>query len=83
MAAGLPIIASDIPDNRHFLNEGQAGRLAPEQDPSALAKAILEMLDSRDLAARLGQAARERARERFSLEAMVQRHVELFRNLTG
>lgn len=53
MAAGCPLIVSDIPEHREFLNETSA-LLVPPEDPPALAQAINCVL-------RDGQAARRRA----------------------
>jgi glycosyltransferase involved in cell wall biosynthesis len=83
MASGLPIVASDIPDNREMLGGGAAGMLVLPEDPTALASAIGQVLDSPDLAADLGLAAQSRVSEAFSPEAMVQWHAELFRELAA
>ena len=48
-----------------------------------LAAAILEVLDAPQLAAEIGQQAQARAHQQYSLDAMVARHVELFRMLAG
>jgi glycosyltransferase involved in cell wall biosynthesis len=53
IAAGCPLIVSDIPEHREFLNEASA-LLVPPEDPAALAQAIDNVL-------RDGQAARRRA----------------------
>ncbi len=81
MAAGLPVVASDIPDNRQMLAHGAAGLLVPPEEPTALASAIAQVLDSPALAGDLGQVARERAAESFSLDTMLRWHAELFRRL--
>jgi glycosyltransferase involved in cell wall biosynthesis len=83
MAAGLPVVASDIPDNRHLLADGAAGMLVPPEDPSALASAIGQVLDSAELAEDLGRPARQRATEAYSLDALVDWHAELFRDLAA
>ncbi len=62
MAAGLPVVASDIPGYREVVRDGVEGRLVPPSDPVALAAALREVLDDPALAARLGAAGRERAR---------------------
>ena len=67
MAAGLPIAACDIPPNRDVACDGQQALLTPPGQPDALAGAIRRLLDEPELAARLGEAARERAAAEFSL----------------
>jgi glycosyltransferase involved in cell wall biosynthesis len=81
MAAGVPVVASDIPDNRHMLAEGAAGLLAPPEDATALAEGIALVLDSPALAQELGQAAQRHATQSYSLEAAVRWHADLFRKL--
>ena len=81
MAAGLPIVASDIPGNRALLEHERQGLLVPAENSDALEAAIERLLDDAPLAARLGLAARQRAEEEFPWSAMVERHVELFESL--
>lgn len=81
MAAGLPIVASDIPANRHLISPGKHGLLAPAKKNAPLAEAILSLLADRDRASTLGQAARRRASDHFSLAAMADAHLELFERL--
>ncbi len=83
MATGLPIVATDISGNRGLITDGEHGLLVPPQDIGALSAAIEQLLDNRQLAARLGGAARERAQESFSVAETVDRHLELFDNLIG
>jgi glycosyltransferase involved in cell wall biosynthesis len=82
MAAGLPVVSTDAAGHRACLTDGQEGLLVPVQDPSALAAAIVRLLDEPALAARLGAAARERAIREFSLSKMAEEHLALFGELT-
>jgi phosphatidyl-myo-inositol alpha-mannosyltransferase len=58
MAAGTPIVASDIDAFRRVLAGGKAGRLFRTGDPDALAAALGEVLDDADLRRRLVAAGR-------------------------
>ncbi len=62
MAAGLPVVATDIPGYREVVTEGVEGLLVPPRDPEALAAALVRVLREPDLASRLGEAGRRRAR---------------------
>ncbi len=64
LAAGLPVVASDIPGYREVVRAGIDGILVPPGDPEALAAAVVEVLLSPDLAKRLAEAGRGRA-ERY------------------
>jgi glycosyltransferase involved in cell wall biosynthesis len=60
MAAGRPIIASDLPAIREVIEPEVHGLLVPPGDPEALASAISRMLDDSQLRDRLARAARTR-----------------------
>ena len=69
MAAGLPVVASDIAGYREVLRDGVEGILVPPGDPAALAGAVGGLLDDRAAARRFGRAGRERAR-RYSWDSV-------------
>lgn len=53
MAAGTPVVASDLPGYRSVVRHGVAGRLAPPGDPVALSHALEDVLDDQALRQRL------------------------------
>jgi glycosyltransferase involved in cell wall biosynthesis len=57
MAAGRPIVASDLPSLREVLTDGVDARLVPPDSPEALAAGLVEVLDDPALAARLAAAS--------------------------
>jgi glycosyltransferase involved in cell wall biosynthesis len=81
MAAGLPVIATEVGGNAEAVTHGATGLLVPPHDPAALARAVVEL--ARDPARRcaLGDAGRVRVAERFSIEACVSRYEQLYRHL--
>jgi predicted dehydrogenase/glycosyltransferase involved in cell wall biosynthesis len=78
MAAGLPIVASDAPGNAELLEHGISGWLAPAGDAAALAAAVLQALADRDRLAKVADAARERQRERFPADRMIEQTTALY-----
>ncbi len=62
MAAGLPVIATDAGGPAEIITNGVDGMLVPPGDSAALAAALRRLSVDPDLRARLGSAARERAR---------------------
>jgi phosphatidylinositol alpha-mannosyltransferase len=62
MAAGAPIVASDLEAFQLVLRDGRAGELFPAGDPAALAAAAGRLLDDPALRARLSAAARDAVR---------------------
>jgi glycosyltransferase involved in cell wall biosynthesis len=77
MAAGIPVVATDIPPCREVLDGGRCGILAPPQDPGALATAIESLLEDAHQREGLVSAARERARDCYDLPLMVDRYARL------
>ena len=59
MACGLPIIASNISGTDEFVTNGYDGLLVPPKNPQALGEAILNIVNNRNLAARLGANAKK------------------------
>ncbi|MCD6022651.1 MAG: GDP-mannose-dependent alpha-(1-2)-phosphatidylinositol mannosyltransferase [Actinomycetia bacterium] len=77
MAAGLPVVASDIPGYREVVTDGVEGLLVPPRDPEAVAAGLVRILRDPQLAARLGAAGRERART-FDWPTVVDRLEEVY-----
>jgi glycosyltransferase involved in cell wall biosynthesis len=63
LAAGLPIVATDVGDNRRLLKDGRAGRLVPSGDAVALAASLHDLIECAPERERLSAAARLEARE--------------------
>lgn len=79
MAAGLPVVASDIPGYDEVIADGIDGLLVPPKAPVSLAEAIGRVLDEPELAGRLGAAARTRAR-RFDWSVVTEELEEAYRD---
>jgi len=69
MAAGKPIVASDIHGYRSVVRRGEQGLLVPPQNPRALAGALARLLSDDALRERMGASGRERVRQ-FSWESV-------------
>jgi glycosyltransferase involved in cell wall biosynthesis len=66
MAAGKPLVATDIPGCREAVVDGQTGFLIPPRDPPALAAALHRLIEDPALRQKMAAAARARAVEHFS-----------------
>jgi glycosyltransferase involved in cell wall biosynthesis len=66
MAAGKPLVATDIPGCREAVVHNETGLLVPPKNPAALAAALQTLIDDPALRVRMGQAARLRAEQNFS-----------------
>lgn len=81
MAEGVAVVATDCPSGpSEIVEDGRNGLLVPSEDPGALAAAIARLLDDTALRARLGAEARK-VRERYSIEATVERWDEVLREV--
>ena len=58
MAAGTPVVASDIAGYRTALTDGREGLLVPPQDPTALAQAIIGLLNDAERRRCMGEQGR-------------------------
>jgi glycosyltransferase involved in cell wall biosynthesis len=81
MAAGVPVVATDIPGNRDLVVHGETGFLVPVGDRGNLAGWTKQLLDDPELARRCGEAGRRRVASEFSIPRMIQRHVELYEQI--
>jgi glycosyltransferase involved in cell wall biosynthesis len=83
MAAACPIVVTAVGGNTELIQHEVTGLVVPPDDVAALRAAIERLLTDRALANRLGAAAREVARRRYSIAIMSQRYEELWRRLAA
>ena len=81
MAAGRPVVATRVGGIPEMIEHGVHGLLVEPRNPEALAAAIGEILRLPDRGRELGAKGRERQRQQFSIEAMVQRVQALYEEL--
>lgn len=81
MAAGCPIVASDIAGNRDLVTDGETGVLIPPRDPDAFADGLTEFLDDPERARAFGDAAQADAYERFTLGSMVSEFEQFYESV--
>lgn len=83
MATALPCLASAIGGNDDLLTPGPCGRLIAPEDRGAWEATLIEMIEQPERARALGAAARRRVEREFALPVVVDRYVELYRELLG
>ena len=71
MAMGKPVVATPAGVAPDVVLDHETGLLVPLADGAAIASAVNELLDDADLAARLGERARDLMAQQFSVEAML------------
>jgi phosphatidylinositol alpha-mannosyltransferase len=82
MAAGTPIVASDVPGYRSLNSQADAAHLVPPGDPGALAAGLLRVLTDHRLAADLRAKGAETV-TRFSMDALALRYAQIYDSLSA
>ena len=77
MAAGLPVVITDVGGAREQVVDGVNGRVTPRDDPDALAAAIVALSRDAELRRAMGERGRTRAAERFSVAGMTDAYTRL------
>jgi sugar transferase (PEP-CTERM/EpsH1 system associated) len=78
MAAGLPVVATEVGGNREVVVPGETGLLVPAGSPAALAEALLALVRDPERARRMGAAGRRRVEDQFSLARMAADYEQLY-----
>jgi len=80
MAAGVPVVASNVGGLPEAVESGKTGFLVSDGD---FLTPVRRLLEDAALAARMSQAARERVQQEFSVERMVERTVGAYHEVLG
>jgi Glycosyl transferases group 1/Glycosyltransferase Family 4 len=80
MSAGVPVVASNVGGLPEIIRHGENGLLA-DNTPQAIAAAVRQLLDDPAFARRVGDAARRTVMERFTVDQMVGRTMEVYRQV--
>ena len=81
MAAGLPVVATDVGDVGRAVDDGVTGYVVPAKNAEKLAEALESLLTDRELRLKMGVAGRGRVVDMFSSEVTAARVSELYAEL--
>jgi L-malate glycosyltransferase len=81
MAAGVPVVATDVGGTPELIEHGEHGLLVPAGDPEKLTEAVCQILDNPFLARKLAELARDRIKRHFSLDRMVHETEDMYLGL--
>jgi glycosyltransferase involved in cell wall biosynthesis len=77
MAAGVPVVATDVPGICDVIRDGETGLLVPVASPESLARAINRIIDDANLRQRLISNGVEDVRRRFSWDVLLPQYRKL------
>ena len=80
MAAGCPVISTDVGGLRAMIEDGKTGFLVKSQDQEALAERMTFLAKNRDKCRRMGEKAQHHALENYSVKDMARKYEELYRS---
>lgn len=80
-AASLPIVASRVGGVTEIIEDGVNGLLIDPESPEQIAKGVLTLLDDREVALEMGKAAHQKVVEEFSVDAMVEGNIAVYKEL--
>jgi glycosyltransferase involved in cell wall biosynthesis len=83
MAAGLPVVAFDIPGMSQLVRNGTTGVLVKERRPEALATAVASVLADEGRAKAMGRAGQAIVRERFDIRVTVRKLEDVYLSVLG
>ena len=77
MAAGTPVVASDLPGYRNVAAMGDEAHLVPPGDVEALSDGLLKVIENRELADQLCESGSKRVSE-FSMDRLATMYVDIY-----
>ena len=80
-AVGRPIITTDSTGCRDTVVDGENGFLIPIKDSNALADKLSILIDNKALRVKMGERSRELAEKYFSLDKVIEQHLEIYKRL--
>lgn len=81
MAAGLPVIATDVGGNSELVRQGENGLLVPPNNPKALADAVIKLVKEPDISRSMGKSGKQFIRQEFSVDKLLQEMQKRYHSL--
>jgi glycosyltransferase involved in cell wall biosynthesis len=82
MAAGLPVVTTDVPGCRDLIVHERNGLLVPARDSDALAQSMMRLMVDRPLAKRLASQARADLESHWSVETTYATYLSLYESVS-
>jgi glycosyltransferase involved in cell wall biosynthesis len=81
MAASKPVVATNAGSTAEIVIDGRTGYIVPSGSPEALSDSLIKLLKNKDLAKKMGEAGRDRIKEKFVIQGMINKYETLFVSL--
>ena len=79
-ASGVPVVATRVGGVIDIINDGENGLLVPPADPDSMAAAIMKIVKDPQLAASLAERAYAKLKEKYNVELMIKRTLEVYQD---
>jgi glycosyltransferase involved in cell wall biosynthesis len=83
MATGIPVISTNVSSNPEIIDDGIDGILLAVEDKEGLKEKIIKIMLNEAFAQNIGQNARKKILEQFSIESIAAKYKELFENIAN
>ena len=83
MASGKPVVATDSGGQVDIVDDGETGYLVEPRSPTALAEAVIKLLNDRELLKRMGEKGRRKAEKEFSWSSITKKYHALYSRLAS
>jgi glycosyltransferase involved in cell wall biosynthesis len=81
MAAGVPVVATNVGGNPELVKDGETGMLVPLGNEDRLVEVLLRLVQNGDLRLHCAQRAREFSRSSFHIDVICRRYEDLYLSL--
>ena len=81
LALAIPVVATNAGGLPEIILDGNTGRLVAAADPEALAAGMIELLNRPELAKAMGKEGQAMVQRRFSIDAMVDKNIEVYKKM--
>ena len=81
MSCAKPVVGSNVAGNALAIVDGETGLIVPEQDASALAKALAKLVDDGELRQKMGKLARQRIESELGWPPLARRYLGHFERI--
>ncbi len=82
LQCGTPCVATSVSGHPEIVEDGVNGYLVPPDDAAAMADRAIRLLDSPDLARRMGEAGTKTVRQGFGLQRQLREYLAIYESIT-